>query len=76
MRNVLNEIVETAMNMLEYDDMNPNVDMGMNYRTAVADSVTLLKRESEKYGLTLEVSASTIDSAVNEVLTKRVARRY
>lgn len=72
--NIKKEIVQTALNLLEYDDAFPQVGMGMNYRTAVFEAVEVVKSEALKYGLTLEVDSTIIDSVVNEVAEQRSYR--
>lgn len=74
MTNMLTEIVTTTMNLLEYDDLSPTIH-GLNYRTAVEKSIQILQEETAKYGMTFEVQQDTIESAVKEVLSKRITRR-
>jgi len=72
--NIKKEIVQTALNLLEYDDAFPQVGMGMNYRTAVFEAIKVVKSQALTFGLTLEVDSTIIDSAVNEVAEQRSYR--
>lgn len=72
--NIKKEIVLVALNLLEYEDVFPQVGIGMNYRTAVFEAVEVVKSQALTFGLTLEVDSSIIDSAVNEVAERRSYR--
>ncbi len=69
--NVELELVATALNLLDYDDVFRNPCAGMGYRTAVLDAVAIIKQDALKYGLTLEVESSTIESAIKKVAEQR-----
>lgn len=69
--NVELELVATALNLLEYDDVFRNPGAGMGYRTAVLDAAAMLKLATEKYGFTLEVNSDTIESAIKKVAEQR-----
>ena len=69
--NVEAELVATALNLLEYNDVFHNPCAGMGYRTAVLEATSIIKQDALKYGLTLDVEPSTIESAIKEVAEQR-----
>ena len=69
--NVEVELVATALNLLDYDDVFRNPCAGRGYRSAVLDAAAMLKLATEKYGFTLEVNSDTIESAIKKVAEQR-----
>lgn len=65
------ELVATALNLLDYDDVFRHPGAGMGYRTAVLDAVAIIRQDALKYGLTLDVEPSTIESAIKKVAEQR-----
>jgi predicted Fe-S protein YdhL (DUF1289 family) len=65
------ELEDKAISLLEYDDANPEVGMGMFIQTAVDYA---LKSCIAKFGVEFE-SHVNIDSAINNVLLRRARVR-
>lgn len=69
--NVEAELVATALNLLDYDDVFLNPCAGRGYRSAVLEATSIIKQDALKYGLTLDVEPSTIESAIKKVAEQR-----
>ena len=64
-------LTEKAMDLLEYDDANPDVGMGMWVGTAIDQAATLLREEAARWKRKVFISDDAIKLATDRVRKKR-----